>query len=594
MSSQSQVKILDLTKYLKGLPNEKKTISYMLITGIVFFAAIISIQNSFLSAGLTTLIYIWMPTIFSALFMVPISKLLRTPINRNQAFYLSFVCMALTATLLLSGLYIQKFVGLNSINFFIFGLSITFIFQVLVFWLIFSYRITKSCLMASIYPIFCLISIELGSFLTIFQTFPPEIVFAKFLISLSIFLIGICIFLILLDAPAKANFGVSAWRLGQSLLSEILSGKSDVEKKLLKLAEKTDVLVGLLNFKTKKKNEILLVTPYIHLGPFGSLGGAKFSEFLIKTIEQNPNKKVIITHGTATHDLNPIGEKTIEKIISEIKKESEKMEYYETASMPVFLKMNDCQFLAQKFGDTIFSISSFAPKPTEDIDFAIGLAMIAHLGKAIHSDAHNSCRPGHHTIFSGDLRQYELIDGAKKLSTLIGDAKYKLKVGFSKDDFKGYSERHGIGKGGLRILVTEVNKIRTAYIVLDGNNLIPGLREKIIKEAKKYVEYAEVMTSDSHAVNTGDIGYNPIGLKIPEKEIINRVINTLKEAIKNLDDSEIGTKIIKIKGIPVFGPHKASELVSTINSTVAFLKITTPILTCLTMALALLSIFALG
>ena len=37
-----------------------------------------------------------------------------------------------------------------------------------------------------------------------------------------------------------------------------------------------------------------------------------------------------------------------------------------------------------------------------------------------------------------------------------------------------------MGTGGITAIVVQVEKQKTAYIIIDGNNMISGLREKIL------------------------------------------------------------------------------------------------------------------
>ena len=37
-----------------------------------------------------------------------------------------------------------------------------------------------------------------------------------------------------------------------------------------------------------------------------------------------------------------------------------------------------------------------------------------------------------------------------------------------------------MGTGGITAIVVEVEKQKTAYVIIDGNNMIPNLREKIL------------------------------------------------------------------------------------------------------------------
>ena len=72
-----------------------------------------------------------------------------------------------------------------------------------------------------------------------------------------------------------------------------------------------------------------------------------------------------------------------------------------------------------------------------------------------------------------------------------------------------------MGAGGITAIVVEVENQKTAYVVIDGNNMMPGLREKILTWlAALGFEESEVFTTDTHTVSalvTGSRGYHPVG-----------------------------------------------------------------------------------
>ena len=47
---------------------------------------------------------------------------------------------------------------------------------------------------------------------------------------------------------------------------------------------------------------------------------------------------------------------------------------------------------------------------------------------------------------------------------------------------KEFTLQMGMGAGGITALVVKVENQKTAYIVIDGNNMIPDLREKILAD----------------------------------------------------------------------------------------------------------------
>ena len=67
---------------------------------------------------------------------------------------------------------------------------------------------------------------------------------------------------------------------------------------------------------------------------------------------------------------------------------------------------------------------------------------------------------------------------------------------------KEFTLKDGMGAGGITATVVQVGKQKTAYVVIDGNNMISGLREKILAALTSVgFDESEVFTTDTHAVS---------------------------------------------------------------------------------------------
>ena len=67
---------------------------------------------------------------------------------------------------------------------------------------------------------------------------------------------------------------------------------------------------------------------------------------------------------------------------------------------------------------------------------------------------------------------------------------------------KEFTLKDGMGTGGITAIVVQVEKQKTAYVVIDGNNMISGLREKILAALTSVgFDESEVFTTDTHAVS---------------------------------------------------------------------------------------------
>ena len=116
--------------------------------------------------------------------------------------------------------------------------------------------------------------------------------------------------------------------------------------------------------------------------------------------------------------------------------------------------------------------------------------------------------------------------------------------------------------------MTEVGGERTAYILIDGNNVSPGVRETLLASVSKYVDEGEIMTTDTHTVNTVS-GKNPVGYVVPAEAIIPFVEQAVREAVEDIAPAQVGATTVSCEGITVFGSQRISQLASTANAMLA-------------------------
>lgn len=132
----------------------------------------------------------------------------------------------------------------------------------------------------------------------------------------------------------------------------------------------------------------------------------------------------------------------------------------------------------------------------------------------------------------------------------------------------------------------EVGKQRVAYVVIDGNNLEAGMRERIMEALSPLVDESEIMTSDNHSVNLVMDGFNPVGVSV--EGLIGDVVGATKEALDSLVPCTAQVDVRMIPSINVFGPGKVSEIVTTINSMISMGKGFTAVLVIAIIALCVL------
>src|SRR6267143_858716 len=233
--------------------------------------------------------------------------------------------------------------------------------------------------------------------------------------------------------------------------------------------------------------------------------------------------------------------------------------------------------LAQAFGDVILIVASFAPEPTDDIDSATGYAAVQEARlqgarEAVFVDAHNCLEPGVGLTLFGSHRSHEIIEAAKAATqAALAAPKAPLRAGYG--NRKGFcSPDQGIGARGIEALVIETGGQKTAYVLFDGNNMVPGIRDAVRARIAGLVQESEAMTTDNHSVNLTMDGFNAVGAVLDRELILAHAEGAVREAIEGLEEAEAAAFGADIPDFRICGPQSAARLTTTINSTLAVLR----------------------
>ena len=127
----------------------------------------------------------------------------------------------------------------------------------------------------------------------------------------------------------------------------------------------------------------------------------------------------------------------------------------------------------------------------------------------------------------------------------------------------------GMGAMGVQSLVVETGGKRMAWVLVDGNNVMCGLREAARERLLGLVDEVEVLTTDSHVVNVMVGGFNPVGLKEPQDRVIGMMVHAVEDALGRMVDAEVGAARVEVEDVHVLGRGNTIRLSSTINSAVA-------------------------
>jgi putative membrane protein len=128
----------------------------------------------------------------------------------------------------------------------------------------------------------------------------------------------------------------------------------------------------------------------------------------------------------------------------------------------------------------------------------------------------------------------------------------------------------GFGELGVQVAAIRTGGQTTAWILIDGNNMLAGAREEMRSAVLALVDECEFMTTDTHVVNTLS-GRNPIGLAVPAGDLLPFVLDAVQAAISDLAPAGAAGSTAWIDGVRIFGYGRIGQLGATVASLIAML-----------------------
>jgi putative membrane protein len=412
------------------------------------------------------------------------------------------------------------------------------------------------------------------------------------------------LFIVTLDRPWQRSLGVSVLDFVRGFVGHIAEGTRELEDFFEQLGEEAIVPVTVLSFRCPEKDngnrngdgngdddiaeKARFVLPMIHPGPMGEIGGGN----LPRRVARSSKGVGFPPHATAGHDFNLVTEREVDTIIESAERAYESIEYGTTATRSVHGHAGEASILGQAFGDSALLVGSYAPAFADDIEYSVGLSASAEaraggLDTVMLADAHNSNNglsgPDLGHVTPGSRRSFSMIQATGTVGEQLASAdQYPIQLGIAWDrtDWTTYD---GIGPLGIRVAVIETDDQRTAYILIDGNNMEPGLRDRIVESVtdpkqrvpiaadgsgsttdENAIDMAEIMTTDTHVVNTVEAD-NQVGAALPHDDLIDLISRLTNEAVDDLEPVEAGMATERAT-VTVFGNDRTETLASHANA----------------------------
>ncbi len=377
-----------------------------------------------------------------------------------------------------------------------------------------------------------------------------------------------------IDRLGEQTYSLPALPLFRAfLLNWVTDQNEPLEKHLEAMGMNADIEITVLKFDASKPKAAIIV-PLVHPGPFKNIGSSLLPSLMKKGYEHEFGGDACVPLGILGHELDLASQAQSNKIIAQTIA-SAKFKAQDTFASPlVRIIEGTATASCQIFGDTVFLSFSLAPNTTEDLPQELGRivkekAKTLGLKNAVVVNTHN-CLTG--VIDTVEHLDELIVAATKCLQKAISLPTKTFRIGSATIFPTEFNLKSGMGAGGITAIVVEVENQKIAYITIDGNNMIPGLRETILESLKEVgFDSGEVFTTDTHAVTasvTGRRGYHPVGEVMDHKLLINYISETAKKAQENLEVSNAGYVNFTVPQVRVIGEERLKSVTTLVDKAI--------------------------
>jgi len=386
------------------------------------------------------------------------------------------------------------------------------------------------------------------------------------LTSASVSLLAVFAFKYFMDRVGTGSLGIASSVLFKAFLANWTEDlTAPLESFFEELGNKQDVSVSLLTFKASEKIKTVIVVPALHPGPFKNLGSSLLPSLIQTTMQNKFDCVVSAPHGLVGHELDVSTHSENQRVVQSILDFVGSSSSHSKATPMVRTESDDAKASCQLFGDCAFLTLTTAPKTIEDLPPELNSLIVSEAEKrglhVLAIDAHNS--------MGGSFDRDSAVKSFSKASVdclekALKTKKSGFKAGAATVMPKEFTVQDGMGPGGISVIVVQVNDQKVAYVTIDGNNMVSGLRDKILSALKELgIDDGEVLTTDTHSVCgmiQSERGYNLVGEAIDHMKLINYIKEATLNALDSMEPVEASWRTEVIPDVKVIGEQQITEL----------------------------------
>jgi len=580
------------TKFFFHVPKPRRTLIYLIACSFIAGFASRALYGNISLGGLVVfggadgILLLALPALFAALLAAGFAS----PRDVRNAFryylFIAFAAALLAAAGYAIGVTANRFAGLDLLTSFVvvnaLVASLWFVVSLVV--LNAKWRAAPISLLQPFFNLAFLFLWSRTSFLEAGMFIEsPVVAGIKLLLATCVLLVALWSLFYVINAPAKRNLGVSAIQASALFFAQTIHGSKEFEQILEEMGEPILAPVRSFSFKTLNgKPKALFVVPSLHFGPFGNVGGSEFPARISAELGQR-HGRTFVFHGLVNHDFNPVESDDYSRVASAVEKalrEAERTQNGGEKTAGFFdSSVGDANVAGFAFGKKAFATITRYPESTEDFDFGLGEALRADCaarfgGECAVADRHNCLTDG--TEVNAGSEAFAGYEDAVRL--VRQPRQTTLKLGTSALTETGFSLQQGIGRAGIRCAVFEITGKKYCFVLVDANNCTPAFRDEVVAALKNKFgfEWVDLLTTDTHSVNSLAGVYNPLPGGVPPSALLKQIEAAAEAAARDVEPCRAFYAETRVR-IDVMGAESQSEMLSTINAIIAVAKILAPI-----------------
>lgn len=513
----------DLTKMVKKSPHWSMLSLY---SAVILFVDYLLLRN--LLVVLVGILGSYILVIFLDIIFVKITK---THFPTRRIYYLNFMSLGLSSVFFWIVYMIHLFPSIESLL--MVSISSATLLRVLIFYTYYSDKLTKFFIPALNYTYAAIFALSIA--------FRNPITIIPFIISSIVYVIGGIIFVKSSTKEFSKEYGESATKIIQMFLNYNNNEASlEVGNKFFGqiYAHSRRVPVKVIDVvRTDNSKLVTMVFPYVHPGPFGTLGSSDLPLRLQHRLSDLGND-LMVFHTTTTNSNNCSGDQDLDEIAVGIRTCLKDMKYTDTMSR--FKKINVGKYAIgmQKFGKYGFGAIIPEREPFDDIKLKPGLEIMHTVEKEALDEFALVDAQNFFTEKAPELENCEGMDKAftRELNRL--ESKFPARMGY----YRLHEPMPELGSMGIQAIVTETAGKYQAVVLTDSNNITREVVELSRELVKDEVQSLEIYTTDNHYVNANNLDINPLGRSNTTDAASDLIKRTVLMAKNSVTDVRIGMK----------------------------------------------------